>query len=78
MKEVDGAIFRVKNDALKLFNLTQNNFTEKSFDDLIGILDGLPDSKVTVDNKSYNQEQKSKLTDHNNPAGYYKRIYFLK
>lgn len=78
LKEVDGAIFRVKNDALKLFNLTQNNFTEKSFDDLIGILDGLPDSKVTVDNKSYNQEQKSKLTDHNNPAGYYKRIYFLK
>ena len=78
LKEIEGVIFRVKNDVLKLFNLTQNNFTEKSFDDLIGILDGLPDSMVTVDNKSYNQEQKMKLTNTDDPAGYYKRIYLLK
>jgi hypothetical protein len=78
LKEVDGTIYRVKNDVLKLFNLTQNNFTEKSFDDLIGILDGLPDSMVTIDDKTYNQEQKIKLNDSSNPAEYYKRIYLLK
>ena len=78
LKEIEGVIYRVKNDVLKLFNLTQNNFTEKSFDDLIGILDGLPDTMVTVDDKSYNEEQKNQLTDTQNPAGYYNRIYLLK
>ena len=78
LKDIEGVIYRVKNDVLKLFNLTQNDFTEKSFDDLIGILDGLPDSMVTVDEKSYNKEQKNKLNDENNPAGYFKRIYLLK
>ena len=42
------------------------------------LLDGLPDSMVTVDEKTYNQEQKDKLNDINNPAEYYKRIYLLK
>ena len=78
IKEIEGVLYSVKNDVLKLFNLTQNNFTENSFDDLIGILDGLSDTMVTVDDKSYNQEQKNKLNDNKNPAGYYKRIYFLK
>ena len=78
IKEVDGVNYRVRNDVIKLFNLTQNNFTEKSFDDLIGILDGLPDSMVTIDDKTYNQEQKNKLNDSSNPAEYYKRIYLLK
>ena len=78
LKDNDGVFYRVKNDVLKLFNLTQNNFTENSFEDLIGILDGLPDSMATVDYKSYNEEQRNKLTDINNPACYYKRIYLLK
>ena len=78
LKDIDGVYYRVKNDVLKLFNLTQNNFTENSFDDLISILDGLSDSMVTVDDKSYNQEQKKILTDKKNPSGYYKRIYLLK
>ena len=78
LKEIDGIFYSVKNDVLKLFNLTQNNFTENSFDDLIGILNGLPDTMVTVDSKSYNQEQKNKLNDRDNPAAYFKRIYFLK
>ena len=78
LKEVDGVYYSVKNDVLKLFNLTQNNFTENSFEDLIGILNGLPDTMVTVDSKSYNDEQKNKLNDNKNPAAYYKRIYFLK
>ena len=78
IKEIEGVLYSVKNDVLKLFNLTQNNFTENSFDDLIGILDGLSDTMVTVDDKSYNQEQKNKLNDNKNPAGYYKRIYFFK
>ena len=78
LKEDNGVYYRVKNDVLKLFNLTQNNFTESSFDDLIGILDGLPEAKVTVDSKSYNQEQKDILNDSNNPKNYYNRIYLLK
>ena len=78
LKEIDGIFYSVKNDVIKLFNLTQNNFTENSFDDLIGILNGLPDTMVTVDSKSYNQEQKNKLNDRDNPAAYFKRIYFLK
>ena len=78
LTEDNGIYYRVKNDVLKLFNLTQNNFTESSFDDLIGILDGLPDSKVTIDSKSYNQEQKNILNDSNNPKNYYNRIYLLK
>ena len=78
LKEDNGVYYRVKNDVLKLFNLTQNNFTESSFDDLIGILDGLPDAKVTIDSKSYNQEQKNILNDSNNPKNYYNRIYLLK
>ena len=78
LKDIDGIVYCVKNDVLKLFNLTQNNFTENSFDDLIGILNGLSDSMITVDFKSYNQEQKNILTDTNNPAEYYKRIYLSK
>ena len=78
LKEIDGIYYSVKNDVLKLFNLTQNNFTENSFEDLIAILNGLPDTMVTVDSKSYNDEQKNKLNDNKNPAAYYKRIYFLK
>ena len=78
LKEIDGIYYSVKNDVLKLFNLTQNNFTESSFEDLIGILNGLPDTMVTVDSKSYNDEQKNKLNDNKNPAAYYKRIYFLR
>ena len=78
LTEDNGIYYRVKNDVLKLFNLTQNNFTESSFDDLIGILDGLPDAKVTIDSKSYNQEQKNILNDSNNPKNYYNRIYLLK
>ena len=78
LKEINGIFYSVKNDVIKLFNLTQNNFTENSFEDLIGILNGLPDTMVTVDSKSYSQEQKNKLNDRENPAGYFKRIYFLK
>ena len=78
MRNINGVNFRIKNDVLKLFSLSQNNFTEKSFDDLIGILDGLSDVMITVDNKTYNQEQKNILNDVNNPKNYANRIYLLK
>ena len=78
LKTIDGINYRVKNDVIKLFNLSQNKFTEKSFDDLIGILNGLNDVMITVDNKIYNSEQKKILTDVDNPKEYYKRIYLLK
>ena len=78
LKTIDGVNYRVKNDVIKLFNLSQNKFTEKSFDDLIGILNGLNDVMITVDNKIYNSEQKKILTDVDNPKEYYKRIYLLK
>ena len=78
MRNINGVNYRIKNDVLKLFSLSQNNFTEKSFDDLIGILDGLSDVMITVDNKTYNQEQKNILNDINNPKNYANRIYLLK
>jgi len=78
MRNINGVNYRIKNDVLKLFSLSQNNFTEKSFDDLIGILDGLSDVMITVDNKTYNQEQKNILNDENNPKNYANRIYLLK
>ena len=78
MRTIDGINYRIKNDNIKLFNLSQNNFTEKSFEDLIGILDGLNDVMVTVDFKTYTQEQKDILNDKNNPKNYFNRIYLLK
>ena len=78
MRTIDGINYRIKNDNIKLFNLSQNNFTEKSFDDLIGILDGLNDVMVTVDFKTYTQEQKDILNDKNNPKNYFDRVYLLK
>ena len=78
MRTIDGINYRIKNDNIKLFNLSQNNFTEKSFEDLIGILDGLNDVMVTVDFKTYSQEQKDILNDKNNPKNYFDRVYLLK
>ena len=78
MRNIDGINYRIKNDVLKLFSLSQNNFTEKSFEDLIGILDGLNDVMVTVDFKTYTQEQKDVLNDKNNPKNYFDRVYLLK
>ena len=78
LKTVEGINYRVKNDIIKLFNLSQNNFTEKSFEDLIGILDGLNDVMVTVDFKTYTQEQKDVLNDKNNQKNYFDRVYLLK
>ena len=78
IKEIDGVNYRVRNDVIKLFNLSQNNFTEKSFEDLIGILDGLNDVMITVDFKTYTQEQKDILENADNPKNYSNRIYLLK
>ena len=78
IKEIDGINYRVRNDVIKLFNLSQNNFTEKSFEDLIGILDGLNDVMITVDFKTYTQEQKDILENADNPKNYSNRIYLLK
>ena len=78
MKTIDGVNYRIRNDVIKLFNLSQNNFTEKSFEDLTGILDGLNDVMVTVDFKTYNEKQRDILNDRNNPKNYFNRIYLLK
>jgi hypothetical protein len=78
MRNIDGINYRIKNDVLKLFSLSQNNFTEKSFEDLIGILDGLSDVNITIDFKTYTQEQRDILNDKNNPKNYFNRIYLLK
>ena len=78
MRNIDGINYRIKNDVLKLFSLSQNNFTEKSFEDLIGILDGLNDAMITVDYKTYTEEQRNILNDKNNPKNYANRIYLLK
>ena len=78
MRNIDGINYRIKNDVLKLFSLSQNNFTEKSFEHLIRILDGLNDAMITVDYKTYTEEQRNILNDKNNPKNYANRIYLLK
>ena len=78
LKTIEGINFRIKNDVIKLFNLSQNKFTEKSFEDLIGILNALSDVMITIDDKTYNNEQKKILNDTDNSKEYYKRIYLLK
>ena len=78
VKEVNGEFFRVKNDVLKVFNLIQNNFTEKSFDNIIKLLDGNKNTVITIEGKPYTEEQKAKLKDIESEQKYGERDFLLK
>ena len=76
MKEIDGTNYRVKNNSLKIINLIQNKFTEKSFENVKILLDGNDDLLMTVDYKIYTEEQRNAFTDPN--GKYCNRLYLLK
>ena len=78
VKEVNGEFFRIKNDVLKVFNLIQNNFTEKSFEIVIKLLDGNRNTVITIEGKSYTDEQKAKLKDVESEQKYRERVFLLK
>ena len=78
VKEVNGEFFRIKNDVLKVFNLIQNNFTEKSFEIVIKLLDGNRNTVITIEGKSYTDEQKAKLKDVESEQKYRVRVFLLK
>ena len=58
MKEENGEFFKVKNEVLKVFNLIQNNFTEKSFENIIKLLDGNENTVLTIEGRYFTQEQR--------------------
>lgn len=78
LKEIEGEYFRVRNDILKIFNLIQNNFTEKAFDYVIALLDGNANTVINIEGKHFTEEQKSKLKDHTPEHNYGNRVFLLK
>ena len=78
LKEVDGVFYKIKNDTLKIFNFIHNNFTEKSFDSVIKIINLNSESIVSIDGKIYNEEQRNTLKEVNNEHDYGNRVFLLK
>jgi hypothetical protein len=78
IKEINGEFFRVKNDVLKVFNLIQNNFTEKSFENITKLLDGNPNTVITIEGRPFTEEQKSILKNVESDKKYGERIFLLK
>ena len=78
VKEINGEFYRVKNDVLKVFNLIQNNFTEKSYDNIIKLWDGNKNTVVTIEGKPYSEEQKKRLKDTESEQKYGERVFLLK
>ena len=78
LKELNGEYYTVKNDCLKVFNLIQNQFTEKSFDNIIKLLDGNHNTILTIEGKPYTEEQKNILKDTQSEHKYGDRVFLLK
>ena len=78
LKEINGEYYKVKNDVLRVFNLIQNNFTEKSFENLIKLLDGNRNTIITIEGKPYTEEQKKILKSVESEQKYGERIFLLK
>ena len=78
LKEIDGEYYKVKNDCLRVFNLIQNNFTEKSFDNVVKLLQGNINTVLTIEGKPYTEEQKAILKDTENEYKFGDRIFLLK
>lgn len=78
IKEIEGETYRVKNDVLKVFNLIQNDFSEKSFDNIIKLLDGNMNTVLTIEGRPYSEEQRAILKDSNSEHKYGDRVFMLK
>ena len=78
LKEIEGEYYKVKNDCLKVFNLIQNKFTEKSFDNIVKLLKGNVNTVMTIEGKPYSEEQKKILKDTESEFKFGDRIFLLK
>ena len=78
LKEINGEFFKVKNDVLKVFNLIQNNFTEKSFENLTKLLDGNHNTVLTIEGRPYTEEQRKILKSTDSEQKYGERVFLLK
>ena len=78
LKEIEGEYYKVKNDCLKVFNLIQNNFTEKSFENIIKLLDGNENTVLTIEGRYFTQEQRDILKDTESEKKYGNRVFLLK
>ena len=78
IKDIDGETYKYKNDTLRVFNFIHNLLTEKSYEDLIYLLDSNKNCVITTDGKPYNDEQKTILKEVNSEHDYGNRIFLLK
>ena len=78
LKEIEGEYYKVKNDVLKVFNLIQNKFTEKSFDNIVKLLEGNQNCVLTIEGRPYTDEQKAILKDTESDKKFGNRVFLLK
>ena len=78
IKEIEGETYVFKNDSLRVFNFIHNLLTEKSYEDIIFLLNANNNCVITTDGKPYNEEQKKVLKEVNSEHDYGNRIYLLK
>ena len=77
LKEIEGEYYKVKNDVLKVFNLIQNKFTEKSFDNIVKLLEGNQNCVLTIEGRPYTDEQKAILKDTESDKKFGNRVFLL-
>ena len=78
VKEIDGEMYKYKNDTLRSFNFIHNLLSEKSYDDIIFLLDINKQCVITTDGKPYSDDQKNILKEVNADHDYGNRVFLLK
>ena len=78
IKEIDGIIYKYKNDTLRSFNFIQNLLSDKSYEDIILLLNSNKNCVITTDGRSFTEEQKIILREVNSEHDYGNRIFLLK
>lgn len=78
VKEIDGEMYKYKNDTLRSFNFIHNLLSEKSYDDIIFLLDINKQCVITTDGKPYSDVQKNILKEVNADHDYGNRVFLLK
>ena len=78
IKEIDGVTYKYKNDTLRAFNFIHNLLSEKSYEDIILLLNSNKKCVITTDGRPYSEEQKNILREINSSHDYGNRIFLLK
>jgi hypothetical protein len=78
IKEIDGETYIFKNDTLRAFNFIHNLLSEKSYEDIILLLNSNKNCVITADGRPYTEEQKNTLREVNSEHDYGNRIFLLK